>query len=76
MRLVAILRYSITLQVEIRKKKRGLAVMFGDGLPQPLRGLSAVARLAGGSIQITLRHSEFLAAISRQRFRLRVLPED
>jgi hypothetical protein len=75
-RLIAVLRNALTLQVKIREKKRGLAIVFGDGLPEPVRSLSAVALLTIGSVQVTLSHGEFFAAVSCQSFRLRVLAGD
>ena len=54
-RLVAILGYSITLQVEIGKQESRLPVVLGNRLPEPFGSFCGIASLAVRSVQIALR---------------------
>ncbi len=58
--LIAILRNAVASQVEIGQQQYRLAVVFRDGFPQPLCGLTAVAGPAARSTQIALGRREFL----------------
>ena len=44
-RLIAILGNAISLQIQIGQKQSRLAVVFGDGFPEPLGGFGTVAPL-------------------------------
>jgi len=59
-RLIAVLRYAVPFQIQIREKERCVGIVLGNRPPQPLRGFRAIAALAIGTIQITLGDREFV----------------
>ena len=44
--LIAVLRYAVTPEIQIRQKQRRLGIVFRNGFPQPFRSFGAVAALA------------------------------
>ena len=60
--LIAVLRNAVASQVEIGQQQYRLAIVFRDGLPQPLCRLTAVAGLPTRSAKIALSRREFLCS--------------